>query len=892
MYKIIFLFLCLTLFNVAKGQGVIKGRVLSSRDRLALFGSTVHLSGNAAISSTDKDGYFSIITSKTNDTLTFKHIGYVEKKVLLRSKDRQLLLVLLDENITSLGEVVINTGYYQRAQESTTGSFIQIDNKLINRGISTNILSRLEGVTNSLHFDRRNITGESIDKPSLRIRGLSTIQSNEMPLIVVDNFPYENDLNSINPNDVESITILKDAAAAAIWGARAGNGVIVITTKQGKYNQQTKISFNSNLTVATKPDLYYNQNYLPSLNIMNIENELFEKGAYSETPETVLPDFVELLIKKRDGLINDGSFQKERELMARTDIRKEALRYLYQSPVNQQYALNVSGGGNNYRFYLSGGYDRNRSHVIGNEDGRLNLNIQNTFKLTKGLEIIGGIWLTEQKRKNNGLTISNLKSLYGNTQVSPYTRLSDTEGRAVAIPFRWRSAYTDVAVQDGLLDWRYRPLEEIRLANKTGKTTEMRLNTSLNYTFLKSFTAAATYQYMDNKGSSQNHYFHNSYYVRNMVNMYTQPDGTRIIPYGGIMDGAQNAKTSTQSGRIQLNYLNDFSETHQLSALAGAELRQQVLQSLPGYIIYNFNDELYTGTNTFNYTQYYTIRPLGNLPIPQASAGIGQFTDRYLSYFGNATYTYAGRYVFSGSLRWDGSNLFGVKTNQKGVPLWSAGGSWSLSKESFYTSLWLPYLRIRATYGSSGNVNKTVSVFPIVSYSTESLSQLPKASITSVGNPSLRWEKVNILNFGADFATSGSRLQGGLEFYAKNSHDLIGEDYMAPSSGIIDGASVRNLINYASMQTKGVDIQLNTQNIKGTFGWGSTFLFSYVKDKITDYSTKEAANITEYFNSTTPPKAGRSRDVLYWFPWKGLDHESGAPLVEINGIQAQIISPI
>src|SRR5690606_6535874 len=131
-------------------------------------------------------------------------------------------------------------------------------------------------------------------------------------------------------------------------------------------------------------------------------------------------------------------------------------------------------------------------------------------------------------------------------------------------------------------------------------------------------------------------------------------------------------------------------------------------------------------------------------------------------------YTYAGRYTLSGSLRWDGSNLFGVKTNQKGVPLWSMGGSWNMSREAFYgLSDFLPYLRLRATYGGAGNVNKQVSVFPVVRFTTNSATGLPVANVQSVGNPSRRWEQVNTLNLGLDFASRNNRIQGSVEYYKK-----------------------------------------------------------------------------------------------------------------------------
>src|SRR5690606_35119719 len=208
----------------------------------------------------------------------------------------------LETDASVLDEVVVNTGYYSVAKERATGSFTHVSQEMLDRSVGTNILQRLEGVTNGLQFDRNQLTGENTSgKPELRVRGLSTIEGNASPLIVVDNFPYENDISTLNPNDILEVTILKDAAAASIWGARAGNGVIVITTKKGTFNQRAKLSYNTNFNFSDKPDLYYNQGFLPSETVMRIQQELFERGVYPERPETKIPGYAELLIQRRDG---------------------------------------------------------------------------------------------------------------------------------------------------------------------------------------------------------------------------------------------------------------------------------------------------------------------------------------------------------------------------------------------------------------------------------------------------------------------------------------------------------------------------------------------------------------------------------------------------------------
>jgi len=863
----------------AMGQQTLRGTVVSAADGSPLVGASVRSTVRGASTISDHSGRFTIAVAVPIDTLRVTYVGYVSKDtVYIASQSAGEMDIRLIHDASTLEEVVINTGYYEVPRERATGSFTHVDNELLNRSVGPDILQRLEGIAPGVQFVNAGGTSPS----DIRIRGVATIESDETPLIVVDNFPYELDISTINPNDVESITVLRDAAAASIWGARAGNGVIVITTKQGRYNQKARISVNSNFTMGEKPDLYYNPNRLPGATVMEIERELFERGNYAEQPQTVIPAYAELLIKQRDGLISQADFAKEEAQMRQTDIRDEALRYLYRGERHQQYALNISGGGDNYRYYLAAGYDRNNGILVGNSAERLNINLQNTFRPLKGLEVTTGVWYTQRQTANNGIGLSDLAPGSGQT-VSTYARLADDQGNALPIPYERRLAYYDEAAELGLLDWHFRPLDELAHTDRGSHDTEYRLNASVRYSFLNSFSVQATYQYVRPTGTSETYYGPETYYVRNLVNRFTQVDGAQIVPYGGMLEGGLNGLTNIHSGRLQLNYNREFG-LHRITALAGGEIRQSVGQTSPGFRIYNYDRDLLTGTANFNYSQSYPTNPTGSAQLSAPSVSMGHVTDRFLSYFGNASYTYCDRYTLSGSLRWDGSNLFGVKTNQKGVPLWSIGGSWEASKEAFYSvGDWLPYLRLRATYGSAGNVNKQVSVFPTINYASDGTTGLPFARVRNIGNPSLRWEQVNTVNAAVDFGLFNRRIQGSVEYYNKYASDLIGEDYLPPSTGVsLWATNLSNDINYANLRTQGWDVQLTGRNFTGAFSWETTALFSQVRNRITNFNTPEVSTISLYFSSP-PPSAGQSRDVVYTYPWIGLDHETGMPLVEVDG---------
>ena len=862
----------------------ISGHITSKETGEPLVGATLQLigDGNTAISASD--GRFVLPALIANDTLFVRYVGYVSQRLPVGPSTPIPFNFSLVPIENTLEEVEINTGFYRVPRERATGSFTHIDNRTLNRVVGGNILQRLEGVASGVQFTNANGTSAS----DIRVRGLATIQSDETPLLVVDNFPYEGDINTINPNDVESITILKDAAAASIWGARAGNGVIVITTKQGQYGQQAQLSLSSNLTIGEKPNLFYSQDRLPSEVVMRIEKEKYERGGYylSSEQQAPFPEYVELLIARDSSWISEADFLTKESMLRNTEVRHEALKHLYQPSVYQQYALNVHGGGQAHTYYFSAGYDESRSNVVGNRDSRLNLNLQNTFRPLQGMEISAGMWYTQQRSENNGLSLNNLRAGGNQIGLSPYIGLKDNEGNNLPIVKDYRLYYVNGAVGNGLLDWQYRPLDEVALADNRTRGNEMRLNGGLRYSFLRYFDVHATYQYVRSRSESRSLYNEDSYYIRNIVNRFTQENGSRVIQHAAILQEGNPTESASHSGRLQLNYSRTFG-MHAITALGGGEVRERVQTTFPGYTLYNHDPDLLTGTTYYDYTENHPLNPTGRGRIPQPSSTLAKLTDRYVSYFGNASYVYKKRYMLSGSARWDGSNLFGVKTNQKGTPLWSVGAGWEVSKENFFNTEWLPYLRIRATYGSSGNVNKQVSVYPAIFHlGPDWISGLPSAQLTSAGNPSLRWERVNTINLAVDFATADRRIHGAIDYYIKDAEDLIGKDYFVPSTGVFPGSTATNttLINYANLTTRGLDVQLSTQNLRTHLQWQSTFLLNYVKNEITHYNTGEI-NFTSgsWFSNNPPPVVGRSRDVVYAQPWHGLDHETGLPVIFIDG---------
>ncbi|WP_343571048.1 SusC/RagA family TonB-linked outer membrane protein [Sphingobacterium sp.] len=858
----------------SQSNKILIGTVHSSNGGKPIANASV--SHNGIQTYADQNGLFRI-RNRTAGPIKISCIGYKTKEIEL-PVDRDSIFIKLEIVGNELDEVqAYSTGYYQIPKDRSTGSFDFLSQKELNRFPSSNLIERLDGVLNSLIIDRTN----GSDK--LRLRGLATIESNSQPLIILDGFPYSGDFNTINPSDIESVTVLKDAAAASIWGARAGNGVIVITTKRGKIGQPTKISLTSTFQIQDKPDLYYDKRYLPSKTVLDIEDEMFKIKNYPEQNNKPIPLYTEWLIKHRDGLISDEELANIRNQLANTDTRSESLKNFYRKGFNQHHDISLSGGGANYAFRNGFAIDKNLSTLIGNSFTRWNANLQMDIDWNKKLRISPSIWFTQTLNQNNGINYSNFSS--GGNSIVPYYRFADEAGNSLPIVYRLRNAYQESAVSQGLLDWMYRPLDELKLNDIKSKANEFRLQMDLSYKLHPLINLLTTYRFMGTQSSGHTIYDKDSYYVRDLVNSFTQKDMSQIIPYGSIRreDNRTDGKSHFFRTQFQGNW--NTNDQHELTYLIGAEITDMITDTSPYTFIYNYNKSTLIGNTQFDYTKSYPKLPSGSGKVQSSAASFGRNTTRFLSYYANASYSYKSKYLLTGSLRWDASNIFGVKTNQKGVPLWSVGGAWVVTKESFLNSESLNTLKLRATFGSAGNTNPNVSTYPIINYTINEDTGLPQVSLQKIGNPSLKWEKVNTLNLAMDFSLFKNRISGSIEFYQKRASNLIGADIMDPTTGIVDNVlpNVQNKINYANLISKGWDLSLNTVNLDGIFRWTSKIQFAKVKNQVTQYNTNEVSSPLLYLLQPTPT-IGKSLDEIYAFPWNGLNNE-GKPVFYDNSGQ-------
>lgn len=858
-------------------------KVISAATGEALPGAIIKIiSTNQTLVSNNK-GEFILTLANGNYSLSVSYLGYKTSNINLQLPLTTALSIALQPNEKNLEEVeIVSTGYQNIAKERATGSFEQINNALLNRKIGTSIVDRLDG-NSSVLFDKR--------VPShlkLQVRGLYTLtESIAQPLIIVDNFPYQGDISNINPNDVEDITILKDASAASIWGARAGNGVIVINTKKGKQNRKPTVSFNANTNISGRQDLS-GLPVIPASDFIDIESFLFKKGAYNAyinntSTFPALTPVVEILNKRAKGLISKADSASQIDALRKYDVRNDFEKYIYRTQINQQYQADVSGGNDASTYRFSAGYDKNQNGLVGNDYKRFTVSSAYKMQLSKRTSLETNVQYAQTITRNNSegafgasvYDLQNSSSQTGSQALPIYSRLVDENGTHLTID-KHRRSFIDTVGGGKLLDWRFNPLNEQAINDKTTKTSALLINLGLEHQIFPFLSAEFRYQFQQNRSENDNNMRTDSYYVRDLINQYTNlkatsPQQKYPIPIGGIRNLVLGAEES-HNFRAQANINKRWMENHQLTAIAGAEVRQSVSSS-------NFN-------KTYGYDQRLNVsnvdfvnsypKLIGSAATIPSGTGYTELNNRFISFFANASYTYKDRYILSGSVRNDAANLFGTDIKNKWKPLWSAGLAWNIAEESFYRVDFLPLLKLRATYGYQGNTNNLYSAYTRIDYapaSINTITNVPFAGVLDPANPNLKWESVRQVNMAMDFSTMGNRLSGSLDYYFKKSSDVLAQETSDPTTGY---SSVMR--NSASIKGTGLELRLNAQNVRSRdFGWNTSLLLQVAKYKVSEYFYDAGTAGFVSDGGIIYPRKGYNPYTIISYRWAGLDPENGNP---------------
>jgi TonB-linked SusC/RagA family outer membrane protein len=888
-----------------------KGRVYDGYG-MPLPGASVKVKGTKKATFTTKEGYFAIYAA-SDAVLQVSYIGYATQELQMRREDGGNLIKFNMKPATeNLGEVaIVSTGYQDLPKERATGSFQTITAKQLQHSTDPNLLKRLEGITTGLDFNNNNVNlginsaTAKVPKASpltyLTIRGKNTLVPNSpdpnllsgQVLVVIDGIASPYGIDKINPNDVESINILQDAAAASIWGSRAANGVIVVKTKRGNYNRPNNISFNSNFNITDKVDLFYRNSMstsdfidaeLMQLNYnYNINPVILPDPTLTDIPQNRISPVAEIWTQwKKDN--NTLEFNRQIDSLRRYDVRNDLSKYFFRKAIVQSYSLAVDGGTNKYAYRLSSAYDKTKNNTINSDDDRITLNYAASVKPLKQLEVNAAITYIQLNGKYQGAGAGAISG----EDLYPYTRLMDDLGNPAAVPRTYRPGFVNLlnsTYGDKVLDMTWRPLYDIDQGYVKRKNQTLNLNLVTTYTINSIFSGQLIYNTAFTQNEQNQLRGQNSFFMREQINKFTDPvTFNRLIPLGGIYL-TDFGKSRTQSLRGQLNVNKTWSEKHVLSAIAGFDGSEDYSDSRHTEL-YGYNEKTKQINNNLPFNTFFPLLyPDINTGNPQGrilyAPAFSDFRVRTFNFFSNAAYTYDKRYTLSASLRADFSSLLGKRTNSNGARYYSTGAAWNINNEPFYKVSWLPNLQVKASFGYGGNINSITNPVPVISYIPQSIgNNLPYASTFDGLNRELRPEKTGVVNLELNFGLKNNRISGSLAYYVRKTTDLIALNPLDPSSGF-------DLLSYniANLRGHGLDASLNTLNLKlRDFSWNSSLLFSYNQVKVTKLYSSRLNTAQQLVSGTPAYNEGAELSRLYAYRWAGLDPETGDPMgYDANG---------
>ncbi|WP_343566104.1 SusC/RagA family TonB-linked outer membrane protein [Sphingobacterium sp.] len=863
--------------SIAAAQQLVKGRMVDSMGK-GISDVSVRVLPVKLTGVSNAEGYFEIRAKEDKGQLTVSHVRYQTRTVAFNIKELPLTIQLvLKEN--KLDEVdIYHTGYQTVPKERSTGSFAKIGQKELGSRASGNIMTRLEGLLPGLYQDKRD-GGNQLYK--FNIRGLNSFTSAMLgPLIVLDNFPFEGSLDMINPEDIESVTVLRDAAAASIWGARAGNGVIVLTSKKGKQGR-TSIEAKGNMLVTARPDIYY-QKVMNSSDFIDVERFLFENGHYNaalnnvNNRTNVFSPVVYTLDDMRKGLITAADGERYIASLRNRDYRKDLNKHLYRNALEQQLNIAITSGNAQQSNRLSLGANLRQGDKIGTSGQRITVKNSYDYRLSPKFEINTGLTYTFSKELTRP-RVSNYPIIAGGGKGSlyPYAELVDPNGHFLSVPNGYNTRYIDSVGGGRLLNWQYRPLEDWRYSQTTSPAQNILGSLSLQYRPVKTLTLSVNYSIEKQTGNSVAAYGPESYFVRDLVNRFTQFTADAVLrnfPEGEIQNHITSSMNS-QRGRATVAFNQGNGSDHAINVFAGAEISNTRGNS-NSFSYYGYNKS--TGTiAAMDQRKAYPLLLGGTAFFPN-SRGISSTVRRFVSLFANGAYTYLDKYTLSLSARRDASNQFGVKTNDLWKPLWSAGVAWNLKKEAFLKNEEvIDLFKIRSTYGSAGNSGGRLSTLPVLRYSTvmDMWKGLPFAIVSDLPNERMKWETVNTFNVGLDIGIF-RKLQLNVDWHKKESVDLIAPDDIDPTAGFYNINR-----NIGKISGRGIDILLAVKDVGNLVKWSADLSISNVKNTVKSYTGMVSSSY--YYASSAgrdlAPTIDRQLYPIFAYRFQELDPSNGDP---------------
>ena len=817
----------------------IRGKVTDAHNGQELPGVSVQIAGQQQTStSTLANGKYSLEVDDSATELVFSYVGYETQRLPLSSL---IVNAALQASSKDLDEVVV-VAYGTSRRGSITGSVSTISNKQLENRQVSDVSKAFEGQVPGLQSMASS--GQPGTGATLRIRGIGSINASADPLFVVDGSPYLGDINAINPNDIQSVSVLKDAASSALYGSRGANGVIIITTKSGRNSDKAAIGFNFTQGATSRAvrdyehvstDEYFTL-YWEALRNKNLSSGLSAEQAARNASDKLLTDLnINPYGSKYPQPVGlDGKLAAGASALW-DDNWADVLQRIGS---RTQADLNFAGGNENLNYYIAGGYLNENGIAIESGYRRYNLrsNIQANVRpwLNVGVNIAGSSSLQKylQSEDSNTANIINFSRLV--PSFYPYYK-RDAEGN-----------YVTDASQNKIWDFgNYRPSGANDNNNMAASLPEDKNDRLRENISTRAYLEAVLHPTLRFKST------YSIDYINVNVHNYNNPILGKPAEKGGTVEKS-NDRTVAQTWNNILTYDKQFDEHH--------------LQILAGQEYYDYHSGNISGDRErFVLPGFYE---------PVAASQLNSFTGssldyRLLSFLGRAEYNYLNRYHFSASLRTDGSSRFSPET--RWGTFWSIGGSWKVAEEDFLQDqTFLNQLTLRASYGGQGNDNLSTYYQHQGLYAIANNLGQGGTVTKRLPTPNLKWETNLNFNLGLDVAILQNRISLTAEYFNRKSKDLLFTMPMPLSSGY-DGYDD----NIGSMKNTGFDIDLRTiPVVNANFRWNLDVNFSHYRNRITALPTEDNRPL-DFGNKLL--RIGGSIYDFYIQEWAGVDPESGDP---------------
>ncbi len=858
---------------------VVSGRVLDENGD-PMPGVNVRIKETTVGVATGIDGEFSIPVEGKNPVLVFSFVGMLDKEMRVTRETQNPVTVRMESDMAMMEEVIV-TGYQNLKRENATGAYQLISAKDMDSRYTTDIVSSLEGkIPGLVSYNNGLKSGED----ALTIRGVGSFQAKTSPLIVVDGLPIEGSLETVNRYDIENITALKDASAASIYGARASNGVIVITTKRA-HQEKLSIDISADLTVSEK-QRYDNYEWANASELLELERYNFDyvvgnKDAYQNllgqynSKRGILSPITLLMMDHHTGKISTDVYDVQIAEWKQNDYRKEWQEVMQRKQLVHQYNVAMRTMGKYLNSSIVINYKGDNTGMTRQHDNTLNLNYKGDVKLIDDvLTLSVGLNLIRENSK----THADYFGFKGMHAFAPYLSMYNPDGTPASMKADVDLNEPSLSNPDfGLKSEAYNLLDEARRNFTKSNRTNLRSFVHATLDVLPCLNLNARFQYEDIAYKSERYFEKESYDMRHLYNLFTS-QGVHYIPEGGMLN------VDTENGayytfRTQANYGQEFNEKHAVEAAAGFEYRETKTRSTHT-ILLGYDDQTQSNlTNMVNFKDIKDLQatdlgvnysPVGSSPVDDISGdGVGFRTSetlhRFYSLYFTGGYTYDKRYSASFSWRVDKTDLFGADPEFRGRPLWSAGLSWNLNNEAFIKGItWLDVLKLRASYGLTGNIDSSVSSFLTASLSINDITGTKMGELNTPPNDQLRWEKTASWNAGVDFSFFSNRLSGSLDWYRKYSSDLLTLTDIDPTTGWSTLT-----INNGEALNMGVELALNGDILpaedRRSLGISASLSFAYNKNEVKAIEHQEP----DGYRSMNTLHKGRPVNSLYSWRFAG-----------------------